>query len=57
MPVSLCLLHSNVSYSNNLGGEVALGDHEVSCVVQFDDGPGVGLNFSFEGLMFLQLTL
>lgn len=54
--MSQCL-HPCVSYSDGLGGEVALGDHQVSGLVQFDDGPGVGLNFSFKGLMFLQLTL
>lgn len=53
-----CLqLHHCVPYSNGLRGEVALGDHEVSGLVQFDNGPSVGLNFSFKGLMFLQLTL
>lgn len=47
----------SVTYSDGLRGKVALADHDVSCVIQFDDGPGVGLDFSFKGLMFLQLTL
>lgn len=46
-----------MSYSNGLRGEVTLVDHEVSSVVQFDYGPRIGLNFSFKGLMFLQLAL
>lgn len=36
---------------------MALADHEVSGLVQFDYGPRVGLNFSFKGLVLLQLTL
>lgn len=44
-------------YPYRLGGKVALADHEVPGVVQFDYGPRVGLNFSFKGLMLLQLTL
>lgn len=46
-----------MSYSNGLWGKVSLADHKVSSIVQFDDGPSIRLNFSFKGLMFLQLTL
>lgn len=45
------------SYPDGLGGEVALGDHEVAGFIQFDDGARVGLHFCFKGLVFLKLSL
>lgn len=45
------------TYSNDLRGEVALADHKIPSLVQFDDGSSVGLNLRLKGLMFLQLTL
>lgn len=45
------------SYPDGLGGEVALGDHEVASFVQFDDGARVGLHLCFKGLVFLELSL
>lgn len=45
------------SYPDGLGGEVALGNHEVASFVQFDDGTRVGLHLRFKRLVFLELSL
>ena len=36
---------------------MALGDHEVASVVQFDDGSRVGLYLGLKRLVFLELAL
>lgn len=51
-----CHLHE-VSYTNGLGRKVALGNHEVSSIIQFYNGTRVCLYFRFKGLMFLKLSL
>lgn len=44
-------------YPDGFGGEVALRDHQVALLVQFDDGPSVGLHLCLESLVFLELPL
>lgn len=45
------------SYSDGFRSKVALGDHQVASVVQFDDCCRVGLDLGLEGLVLLQLAL
>lgn len=45
------------SYPDDLRSKVALADHQVPGLIQLDDGPGVGLDLRFEGLVLLQLAL
>lgn len=44
-------------YPDGFGGKVALRDHQVPRLVQFDDGPSIGLYLCLESLVFLELPL
>lgn len=51
------VLKESVSYSDGFRCKVALRYHEVAGLIQFNNGPCIGLHLCLERLMFLELSL